>query len=289
MQELTITDIKDYFKRRPIDANKGNFGKSGIIGGSKNYIGALKLASLSLSTLKSGAGIVRVIVKEECLNLIGPNILEQTLFPLKENLSNLKDAITGLYAIAIGMGMTTSDDAKEILNRVIHEYDGNLIIDADGLNILSENLNWLNETKAHILLTPHLKEASRLTQKSIEKIKSNPEKIISEFALKYHIIFLLKGSTTLISDGTKTIMTSYGCAGMATAGSGDVLSGVLAGILGYNDLNLHAVAAGTILTGIAGMKAEEKYTDIAMIASNTIEFIPEAIKKIRGEELWKSE
>lgn len=285
MQKLTIEDIKDLFEKRDKDVNKGDFGIVGILGGSKNYNGALKLAALSASSLKSGAGVVRVIVKEDLLSLIGPGILEQILFPLKQNLSNLSDALKNIDCLAIGMGLTTSDISKKILKKVLTEFKGKLIMDADALNILSENLNWLKTSDCKIILTPHLKEFSRLTKKSIEEIKANKEKIAIDFAHENNVLLLLKGSTTIITDGKNCVFTTEGSPGMATAGSGDVLAGILAGLLAYNDYNLKTVAAGAILAGVAGSMAAEKYTDIAMTSSNTVEFIPMAIKKIRGDSL----
>ena len=116
---------------------------------------------------------------------------------------------------------------------------------------------------------------------NFEKIKEKPIELAIEFAKKYNVILLLKGSTTIVTDGDETFLVKRGCAGMATAGSGDVLSGILVGILGYNEPSIKIVAAGAYLAGVSGELAQEKYTDISMKASDTIEMIPEAIKKIR--------
>ena len=104
----------------------------------------------------------------------------------------------------------------------------------------------------------------------------------SPVAKKYGVILLLKGHETIVTDGNITYLVDVGSPGMATAGSGDVLSGILAGFLGYNECNVLSVAAGAYLTGLAGSLATKKYTDIAMIASDTIKYIPDAIKIIRG-------
>ena len=287
MKIIEIYDIKDLFKKRDINANKGNFGKAGLYGGSIEYSGALKLSYLSLSALRSGCGISRVLVKKEILPLLGPNILEQTLCILPSYSDYFYDKlniyIRDLDSLAFGMGIGTDEYLEEVLEFLIRNYTGNLIIDADGLNILSrKNLNILKEKRCNILLTPHLKEFSRLINKPIEEIKKDSLNLVKEFASTYKITILLKGHTTIISNGTDTYLVKTGTPGMATAGSGDVLSGILAGLLAYLDFNLLTVAAGVLINGIAGCLAEEENTDISMIASDTVNKIVEAIKIIRN-------
>ena len=161
--EIENSDVKDLVKIRNIDSNKGDFGKTGIYGGSIEYSGALKLAYLSLSSLRSGCGISRVLVKKEVLPLLGPNILEQTLCVLPDYNNNfydkLKESIKDLDSLAFGMGLGNDEYLVEVLTFLIKNYTGNLIIDADGLNALSKmDLNIIKEKKCNILLTPHLKE-----------------------------------------------------------------------------------------------------------------------------------
>ncbi len=285
--EIEIKDVKDLLKGRDIDANKGDFGKAGIYGGSIEYSGALKLAYLSLASLRSGCGIGRVLVKKEVLPLLGPNILEQTLEVLPsyddENFINkLQDSIKDLDSLAFGMGLGRDEHLEEILEFLIKNYTGNLIIDADGLNTLSSmDLEILKEKRCNILLTPHLKEFSRLCKKDIETIKKDSLNLVKEFASTYKITVLLKGHTTIISDGNDTYLVTTGCAGMATAGSGDVLSGILSGLLSYLDFNLLSISLGVLINGIAGIFAEEDNTDISMIASDTINNIGNTVKVIR--------
>lgn len=277
--EIENADIKNIFAFREKNSNKGDFGKCGLIGGSKEYSGALKLANASMVSVRSGVGIVRVIIRENIVNYINPYLLEQTLFILDDNIS---DAVYGLDSIGIGMGWGREPRNKEILGWILNNYSGNVVIDADGLNTLvNMGLNILKKSKSSVVLTPHLKEFSRLCGNSIEDIKENSIEIAKSFAQEYGVILLLKGSTTIITDGVMVYLVKRGCAGMATAGSGDVLSGILTGLLAYNDYSLLTVASGAYLAGVAGEIAEEKYTDIAMKASDTIEFIPSAIKLIR--------
>lgn len=286
--EIEIKDIKDLFKERDVNSHKGIFGTVGILGGSQEYSGAIKLANMSAASLRSGCGITRVIVPETLANVISPYLLEQTLYPLKYNQDDkieekdLEKSLFNLKAIAIGMGWNQQLTNKKILTKIINYFQGPILIDADGLNTLSQmNLNILKKSHNKIILTPHLKEFSRLTNLSIEKIKKDALNVTRNFAKKYNIILLLKGHETIITDGKTTYITKTGGAGMATAGSGDVLSGIIIGMLGYNKANILTVASASFLAGLAGEFAESDNTDIAMIASDTINNISKAIKYIR--------
>ena len=287
--EIENRDVKELLQERAIDSNKGDFGKAGIYGGSLEYSGALKLAYLSLTALRSGCGISRVLVKKELLPLLGPNILEQTLNILPDYDSDfynkLYSYIKGLSSLAFGMGLGRDEHLGDVLEFLIKNYSGNLIIDADGLNALSRmDLNILKMRKGNILLTPHLKEFSRLINKSLEEIKKDSLKLVKEFASTYNVTVLLKGHTTIISDGNDIYLVKTGCPGMANAGSGDVLSGILVGLLAYLPFNLLSISTGVLINGIAGCLAEDDNTDVSMIASDTISNIGNAIKVIRDSK-----
>ena len=278
VKEIYIEDIKNLFLKREKDTNKGDFGKVGILGGSINYSGAIKLATMSLASLRSGCGLVKVIIPDEIVSLLSPVLLEQTLFPYK-NLEDIKKSIKDLDSLAIGMGWGSNENYLPILKDILENFQGNLVIDADGLNTLVNHVEILRTSQANIVLTPHLKEFSRLTSLSIEEIEKNKMEIAKSFAKENHVILLLKGSTTIVTNGIDVYLINYGTPGMATSGSGDVLSGILAGLLGYLDYNLLSVSAGAIVNGLAGKLAEEKNTDISIIGSDTIKCIPAAIKK----------
>ena len=276
---IEINDIKDLFKERKDNANKGNFGTCGILGGSINYTGSVKLATLACSAMRSGVGICRIIIDEYLTNAITPYILEETLWPLDNDLDK---AIRNLDSLAIGMGWGISDKNTKMLKYILKNYKGILIIDADGLNILAKNLDLLSVTKAQVILTPHPKEFSRIINKDIKEILDDPIKYTMDFAKKYQVIVLLKGARTIVADGDNYYEVNMAVPGLATAGSGDVLSGILAGFMAYNKYNIKSVAAAALLNALAGKIAEDKYTDIAMVAHDTIECIPDAIKKIRS-------
>lgn len=289
MNILKKKDIKNIFPKRDENSNKGDFGYVGIMGGSIEYSGAVKLANLSLASLTSGAGVVRVIIPKEIVNGVMPYLLEQTLFTIESidghmifDKEKIDKSLEKLKALAIGMGWGEGKDNKKILTYILENYEIPVIIDADGLNTLAKmDKEILNKTKCKVILTPHLKEFQRISGYDFEEIKKKPEELALEFTKKYNVILLLKGHKTIVTNGKEGYIVEKGCPGMATAGSGDVLSGILVGILGYNSPCVLSVAAGAYLAGLAGEIAENKLNDISMKASDTIANIPEAINEIR--------
>lgn len=269
-------DIAYIFNNRDEECCKFDFGKVGIMGGSVNYQGAVKLASMSLAALRGGAGIARVIVPKNIITLISPCLLEQTLC-YYSSVSDIDDCILDLDVLVYGPG---SKDDVSVLERILKIYCGKLVIDAGGLYILSKlDSTILKNTKASVVITPHEREFSRLCECDITS--SNSISLIKEYASLNDVLVLLKGHETFITDGDIVYTVDKGCAGMATAGSGDVLSGIIGGILGYSDFNLLSICAGAYLAGVAGELAQNNETDISMIASDTVSFIGDAIKYIR--------
>ena len=287
--EIEAKDIKDKFAKRPSDTNKGDYGYVGIMGGSLEYSGAVKLANLSASSMRAGCGVVRLIVPEGIAKTVAPYLLEQTIFAIDDECNKIKfnkgqidKALNKLKALAIGMGWGQSEEYERILEYILNNYNLPVVIDADGLNTISKmNMDILRNTKCKVILTPHLKEFERLSKIKIEDVKQDEINFAKDFAKEYNVILLLKGPTTVVTNGDEVYLVKRGCAGMATAGSGDVLSGILVGLLGYNEPDILTVTAGAYLNGLAGEIAQEKYTDISMIASDTAKCLPEAIKMIR--------
>ena len=231
-----------------------------------------------------------MIVPDKIVDYIAPYLLEQTLFPIesdkygfmKFDKEQIDKALSKLKVLAIGMGWGEGKENGKILEYILENYEIKVLIDADGLNILAKlDKSILNKTKCKIVLTPHLKEFERLSSIPMDEIKKSPETYAKEFAKKYGIVLLLKGNKTIVTDGERGYIVARGCPGMATAGSGDVLSGILSGLLGYNEINVKTIAGGAYLAGMAGELAQKDKNDISMIASDTIKKIPEAINLIR--------
>lgn len=281
--ELEDNDIKSFFKKRDKESNKGTYGYVGIMGGSENYPGAVKLASLGEHALYAGCGVSRIIVPKSIASQIQNFVLEATVFPLNNEYDEEELALSlkGLKALSVGIGFTVTKTNEKIIKYLLKNLDIPLLIDADGLNILSSmDLNILNESKCKIILTPHLKEFSRLIKKPVEEIKENRLELVKEFVSKYNVCLLLKGTTTIIANKDELYLSKTGTPGMATAGSGDVLTGIITGLLGYNTDIVKSVAVGAYINGRAGEYACLEYSEISMVASDTARCVSRVIKDL---------
>lgn len=285
---LEKSDLKQVFIPRRENSHKGNYGYVGIIGGSTEYSGAVKLSNYAYSTLKVGAGVVKLCVPNCIKDSVLPYMVESTLFPLKSafgkicfNKKEWQELISSVKVIGFGMGVGKSRQIIKALRFLLANFDGVLIIDADGLNALSKiNSDELLNTKAQVVLTPHLKEFSRLCDYSVEEIAKNPLEIAKNYAKIYKLTLVLKGPTTIITNGQEVYLSSSGCAGLATAGSGDVLTGVITGINAFCKNVLQATASACYLTGLAGELAQKEKNAYSMTARDTIYHIEQVISDI---------
>lgn len=284
------SDIARLFEREKNDSNKGDFGYVALIGGSADYSGAAKLANLSLSALRAGAGVSKLAVPRSIASAVLPYLLESTLFPLDDfngeysfSKNTAEKLLRNTKAAAIGMGMGRSVEVRRLIQYMLCEYGGRLVIDADGLNELSElSLPDFSNSTCRLVLTPHLKEFERLSGWKISGVREDPIKYAVMYAKKSGAVLLLKGPTTIVTDGEVVYLVDRGSVGMSTAGSGDVLSGILCGICGFvkNEDLLLGIAAGAYLNGLAGELAAEDVPAASVLASDTVSHIPAAMRKI---------
>lgn len=286
---LQNDDIKNFFKSRMNFSNKGTYGYVGIMGGSTNYPGAIRLADLGVTALRCGCGVSRVIVAEEIYDLIINTVIETTVSKIPSldgkmlfNEESIKKALVGLKVLGIGVGWGESREYEKILEYILLNYEIPIIIDADGINTLARmDLSILNNCKAKVVLTPHLKEFSRLSGYSVPQILENTLQFCEEFVLNYNVTLLLKGPTTIVINKNNTYLINNGNSGMATAGSGDILTGIITGLLGYHFEDLSkTVAVAAYINGFAGDLAAIKYGEIGMLSSDTAKNVALAIKNI---------
>ena len=292
---MKIEDIAKIIPDRIRDSHKGTYGKVALLGGAVEYSGAIKLSAMALAALKSGAGLSTVAIPRYLVPIVSANILEVMIYPIdstddeiifnKENIEGLLDKVD---VLTCGMGLGKSNGAYEIIYYIIRNFNGKLVLDADALNILSENVNILNESKCKIILTPHMMEFKRLYDASfggdffVDSSLDDRIKAAKEFAEKNNIILLLKGPTTIVVSQNRMQFVDRGTPGMATAGSGDVLSGIITGFLGYIDDEFDASVAAAYVNGAAGELAARDVGEISMTSGDTIKHISEAIKTIKG-------
>ena len=286
-------DLTGLFRERPNDSNKGTFGYVALVGGSRKYTGAIRLAEMANAAMRSGAGVVRLAFPGVIYPAVAPHVLEATLYPLCDNGEEIrydeKEAaglISHIRTAAFGMGVGTSGGAGALLEYLLCHFHGTLIVDADGLTLLSRmEKGRIAAAAPALVLTPHIREFSRLTHRETDEILNDPVAAAEEYARENRVILLLKGAATIVTDGNTTYLVDAGCAGMATAGSGDVLSGVLSAVLANSPDLLLGTAAAAWINGKAGELAQREAGSVSMIASDTVRAIPKVVKALeKGNE-----
>jgi len=286
-QRLTAEDAAKFFTPLKRNVNKGCFGKVGVIGGSKSFSGSAVLSMNALIAMKLGNGYSYVAVPD-CIfpSLCGlnPECILTSLPDDGENLVMNEDRLKPLLSldsVAVGMGMGVTEENYKIIKYLLNEFNGKLLIDADGLNTLAKfGADVLKSKKCAVVLTPHIGEFARLTGKEKEEIIKDPVSEAKAFAKEYGVTLVLKSAATIITDDASVYLNTTGTSGMAKAGSGDVLSGIIAGLLAKSDYALDCAAAGCWLFGKTGEIVAKKLTDYAMTASDVVNALPETIASL---------
>lgn len=283
---VTDKDLSKYFSERRRNVHKGLFGKACVIGGSRNYSGSIVLSANALCALKMGVGYATLTVPESLFDAYVGKVPECILSTFPDSFDNVNDGskLEGLLSynsISVGMGMGKTKSVYNVIKYLLENYTGRLIIDADGLNCLSEfGLNVLKNKKCDVVLTPHIGEFCRLSTFSKQEILENPIECAKTFAKDNKVILVLKNAVTIITDGEKVVLNTSGCSGLAKGGSGDVLSGVMAGILARSEDLLESVSASAYLFGRAGELAEHKQNAFTITASDVINQLPNVINSL---------
>lgn len=264
------TDVNPFYPKRKRNTNKGTYGSANLISGSGKYVGAAALSAEA--ALKSGCGYVRLSSCNAVKNALAAK-LPQVIF--------IEEADFTANSIAIGMGCGVSSELYNTIENLLKNYNGTLIIDADGLNTISKfGIDILINKKCRVILTPHPKEFSRLTGISVDKILSDPLNVAKDFAKKYGVILLLKGAASIITDGKKTVINTKGSTALSKAGSGDMLSGYMCGCIarGLDPFDGAVCAAYTI--GVAAEEVSEQKTDYCATAKDIIKNIHLAVLRL---------
>ena len=193
----------------------------------------------------------------------------------------MQNSLEWCHVVALGPGLSTHQETKAFVLRVLNEQNHPMVIDADGLNNIAENTELLKQYKNSLVLTPHVGELARLTGLKIKQIQDNIVEIVRTYANEWGVVLLIKGAPTLIGDPEGNIyFNPSGNAGMATAGSGDVLTGLIAGFLGQGLCGKDAAILGAFIHGLAGDRAEMVMGQRGFIANDILNQIPEALRDL---------
>lgn len=273
---------------RPDDSNKGTLGSLLCICGSYGMAGAAIMAGKA--ALRCGIGLLKIAVPKSIYPVCATNILESVYYPLEEtsngvisskNTDFLLEMCEKSSAVVIGCGLSVCDDTKNLVQSVITNCEKPLVIDADALNCICNKTEILKNLKVPAIITPHPGEMARLLHSTPKAVNSNRENTAIDFAKKFGVVTVLKGAGTIIASPDGEVYINHtGNSGMATGGSGDVLSGIIGSLLAQGAAPINAAAAGVFLHGTIGDLAAEKLGKISMLPTDMIDMIPTAYLKL---------
>ncbi|MEZ6128540.1 MAG: NAD(P)H-hydrate dehydratase [Planctomycetaceae bacterium] len=282
MQTVQLSDVP--FPQRPDDGHKGTFGKVLLIGGSQGMSGSICLAATA--ALRGGAGLVTAAVPMAIQAIVAGYEPSYTTIGLPcahhglltdQPLEAVRELVEGRSAVGIGPGLGQSNAAADLVLSVLKESPCPVLLDADALNLAAEyELLKSHESGHPCVLTPHPGEFSRLTGLSVSDINRCRAEVAAEFANRHDLIVVLKGAGTVVTDGQRVYVNSSGNSGMATGGSGDVLTGLLTALLGQTVSPFDAAVLGVYLHGLAGDLAAEDQSEPGMIASDLLRCLGKA-------------
>ena len=290
---ITADMVGPFIKLRPAESHKGTFGHALVIGGSVGLTGAVVMASYA--ALRTGAGLVTAALPESLAPIVDGVITEVMAAPLPES----GEALIGLEAVAvldnlmgtvsvaaIGPGMSGHAEAAAVMRHVLQRAGIPLVIDADGLNALVGNTDIFKDRQVPIVLTPHPGEMSRLTGKSIAEIQAGRLEVARHYAVEWGVTLVLKGNKTVVADPFGNLYINIiGNPGMATAGSGDVLCGIITGLIAQGLKATEAAVAGVYLHARCGDRVAEQKGQRGLVAGDMIAVLPEILCSFENQTL----
>ncbi|GMW01124.1 MAG: hypothetical protein AMXMBFR84_22610 [Candidatus Hydrogenedentota bacterium] len=288
--ELTKDSIVPRLPKRFPDAHKGVYGHLFVLAGSRGMTGAARLAAESAG--RSGVGLVTVGAPESSAAIIASGTLESMTFGLPENadgsfsdeaaspaIGRAKD----MDAVVVGMGISQHADTRRFIHSFLVRCPVPVVIDADGLNCVSVATSLLRQIQSPVIITPHPGEMARLTGASVAAVQSRRESTAVDFAREYKCVVVLKGHRTIVATPAGGCwINPTGNSGMATGGSGDVLAGLIGGLVAQGLSVEDAGIAGVYLHGLAGDIAAERMTERGMIARDIVGAIPDAWRRLEA-------
>jgi NAD(P)H-hydrate epimerase len=288
LQVTTPRDFSRFLAPRPLDSNKGVYGHVLVVGGSLGKSGAAAMAGMA--ALRAGAGLSTVAVPGGVLPTVASFAAELMTEPLAETkaggidtaaLDRVVELASMMTVVALGPGIGRQPETVEFVQEIVKQLKCPLVIDADGLNAFQGKTELLDGSKRPLVLTPHPGEMSRLTGMAIKAIQGDRLSVAREFARKHRLVLVLKGNNTIIAlpDGQSWVNPT-GNPGMATGGTGDILTGMTAGVMArMPDDIARATVTGVYLHGLAGDVAAETMGEHSLTATDLLTALPEAFRR----------
>lgn len=291
MSASTVTEVRSVppLPPRAQDSHKGTFGKVLVIAGSVGMSGAAVLCGTA--ALRGGAGLVQVAVPKSILGTVAVGCPCYTTFPLasvdgqfsQSALSQVRALCGQATAVVAGPGLGPSDDVGALVEHLLTEFAGPVVLDADALNVLDARRRWqLKQRTAPVLLTPHPGEFARLAESDTEAVQAARREMAITFARDHGGVLILKGAGTLVTDGAQLFVNTTGNPGLATGGTGDVLAGLLGGLLAQGMAAFDAAVLAVHAHGRAGDLACEQKGEASLIATDVLDHLPAALRQPGG-------
>ena len=288
MKRIDFDYLERHLPERPADAHKGTMGTLCALTGSRGFSGAAILSAKA--ALRTGVGLLYQLLPDCIYPIFASGVYESVCVPLNgsangtlcpADLPLIAEKLQRATAVLIGCGMGNNADTQEVLRSVAQACGVPLIIDADGINALSRHIHILEERRVPTVLTPHVKEFSRLSGLSVDAILHDPAKAAADFAKAYpNVVLVLKGHRTYIAAGEELYENIAGNSGMAKGGSGDVLAGVIASLAAQGASPLEAAVMGVHIHALAGDIAAAVLSRTAMLPGDIIAALPEIFMKL---------
>ena len=290
---MTEEWVADHLPERPLNANKGTFGRVLVVAGSENYVGSVHLAAAA--SARVGAGLVTVACPRSIQGMVATGLLEATYLPLLERdggitekaLTEVMGALEDYRVLLIGPGLSRRSRTQEFVRSLLFSLksDGRLtvVVDADALNTLAGAPGWSGRMNVPLVLTPHPGELQRLTGRSIKDIQSDRLRTATQYASEWRQTVALKGAHTVVAaaDG-RAVVSPFANPALASAGTGDVLSGAIAGFLAQGLDPLVAAGCGVYIHAAAGERVREALGDAGLLASDLLTELPQAIHAVKS-------
>lgn len=288
MKRVDFDYIEEHLPPRPDDAHKGTMGTLVSLTGSYGFAGAAILSAQA--ALRTGVGLHYQILPDSVYPIFGSSVHESVCVPLgsdrtvtEHDLPRILPYIDKATAVLVGCGMGNTADTAAVLAAVIRESKAPVVIDADGINALAAHIHILEEAGAELILTPHIKEFSRLSGLSTEEILRSPSQAAAEFSRQHpDLTLVLKSHRTYIAKNGELYENIAGNSGMAKGGSGDVLAGIIASLAAQGAKPYEAAVMGVHIHALAGDLAAAKLSRTAMLPGDIIRALPEIF--IKAEE-----
>jgi hydroxyethylthiazole kinase-like uncharacterized protein yjeF len=295
---ITASDVNSVLLPRRADANKGNFGHVLVIGGSVGKAGAAAMAGMS--ALRAGAGLSTIATARSVLPTVAGFHPELMTEPLDETeagtislraleYGRLDGLIKGKTVLAVGPGISRNAETAQFVRTVVEKYDLPIVLDADGLNAFEGHASKLRGRNRALVITPHPGEMARLLGIPVRDVQADRIGLARKFAQEHEVIVVLKGHRTLVAHPNGGVwVNTTGNPGMATGGTGDILTGMVAGFLAQNPAHvLEAVGAAVLLHGLAGDIACEAVGEHSLVATELVRTLPEAFRRVRARSKQK--